>query len=114
MVTRYFTIAGDSWANQEDVKIIAWVQRISDIGPSRIHNAAWCHLPGYVAHADLNEDGRLDGHDINGLLLALGGDAALSAFDTLNPGCDPLRADFNSDGQVDVFDFDIFTTMLAS
>ena len=39
-IVRPFTFDGESWASQDDIKIVAWAQVPNDSGPAEVHQAA--------------------------------------------------------------------------
>ncbi|UCG31594.1 MAG: hypothetical protein JSU68_07990 [Phycisphaerales bacterium] len=55
-VVRTFTFDADSWANQEDVKIVAWAQAPASAGPAEVYQAAQV----FLIPPDCNSNGRHD------------------------------------------------------
>ncbi len=58
-----FTFDADSWANQEEIRIIAWAQAAEDAGPVEMYQAAVLNWPLVSAPGDADGDGILDGAD---------------------------------------------------
>ncbi|MBU0703490.1 MAG: thrombospondin type 3 repeat-containing protein, partial [Chloroflexi bacterium] len=58
-----FTFDTDSWANQEDIKIVVWTQAPEYEGPAEVYQAATRRWPLISAPGDEDGDGYLDGDD---------------------------------------------------
>ncbi|MBN2447927.1 MAG: thrombospondin type 3 repeat-containing protein, partial [Phycisphaerae bacterium] len=63
VVEQDFTFDADSWASQQDIKIIAWAQAPSDTAPVAVYQAATRLWPLISAPGDADGDGYLDGSD---------------------------------------------------
>jgi predicted CXXCH cytochrome family protein len=81
-----FTFDADSWANQENVKIIAWAQAPADNGPAEVYQAAMRLWPLVSGPDDADGDGILD------------------AVDNCPERYNPDQADADDDGIGDVCD----------
>jgi hypothetical protein len=55
-IFRTFTFDADSWANQENVKIVAWAQAPASTGPAEVYQAAQI----FLIPPDCNSNGRHD------------------------------------------------------
>jgi hypothetical protein len=98
-VTYTFTMDAISMANQEDIKIVAWVQGTAASAPAETYQAAEMTWPFPSAqsacpNADVNEDGTCDGSDVATVRNSANWlkDAAEAAVP---------RADVNDDGVID-------------
>ncbi len=63
IVEEVFTFDADSWAQQEDIRIIAWAHHPVDSGMSDVYQAAVRVWPLVSAPGDYDGDGFLDGVD---------------------------------------------------
>jgi hypothetical protein len=108
-IERTFTFDSTSWANQDDIKIIAWAQTTASAAPAEVYNAAqmtWPFPPDVPG--DANCDGVVNNFDINAFVLALTNPTSyLQQY-----GC-PVNADVNGDGAIDNFDINAFVDVLS-
>ena len=58
-----FTFDAESWANQEDIKLVVWAQAPEDVGPAVVYQSATRLWPLITAPGDYDGDGYLDGAD---------------------------------------------------
>ena len=70
MAERELTFDDHSWANQEDITIVAWVQEPNDAWPAEVHQAAILDWPFTEPECagDLDGDGDTDHSDLGVLL----------------------------------------------
>ncbi|HVP12186.1 MAG TPA: fibronectin type III domain-containing protein [Phycisphaerae bacterium] len=91
-VTRNFTFTGDSWANQDDIKIVAWAQAST---AHIVYQAATLSWP-FIIPGDMNGDRIVDVNDIGPFSLAL---VDRSAYESQYPDIDAdATGDTNGDG----------------
>lgn len=63
VVENDFTFDADSWANQQDIKIVAWAQAAVESGPAEVYQAATRVWPLISFPDDMDGDGYLDAAD---------------------------------------------------
>jgi len=93
-----FTFDAASWAQQEDIKIIAWVQAPLAEGPAQIYQAAQRVWPLISLPGDEDADGYLDGSD--NCPARYNPDQADADSDGLGDACDNCD-DVSNPGQTD-------------
>jgi len=112
-VTHNFTFTGDSWTNQEDIKIVAWAA--TNTSPYKtIYQAATLHWPFEPPKipGDLNGDLVVDPNDIPPWALAMTNRAQ---FELQYPNVDlDVVGDTNDDGHVDGRDTYTFVNLLIN
>jgi hypothetical protein len=102
-IERDFTFDAESWANQEDITLVAWAQVPNDLGPAEVHQAAkldWPFEPD--CPADLDGDGTI------GL-----GDLAILLGNYERPG-GPDEGDLTGDGFVGLADLAIMLSVYGT
>ncbi|MBU0641306.1 MAG: hypothetical protein KKB50_20805 [Planctomycetes bacterium] len=116
VITRQFTFDATSWANQDDIKIVAFAQDIASIRPARVHNAVvmdWPFTPLQEYElGDLNCDDHIDGFDIDAFIMVMEDEAPYDTYYANYPDCDHTLADCNGDGHIDGFDIGAFIDIL--
>ncbi|MBU0640695.1 MAG: S8 family serine peptidase [Planctomycetes bacterium] len=65
------------------------------------------------ALGDMNCDGVINGFDINGFVMVIGGSEPFDDYYTMYPDCNHWLADINQDGRLDGFDIDDFVVLLG-
>lgn len=113
-IERTLTFDTTSWAQPENIRVLAWVQAPGSSGPREVFQArqiAWPiqPLPSLYPLGDLNCDGEVNFADINPFVLALGG---YDGYHADFPNCDMNLADCNGDGTVDFGDINPFVDLL--
>ncbi|MBU0641307.1 MAG: hypothetical protein KKB50_20810 [Planctomycetes bacterium] len=116
VLTHEFTFDATSWANQEDIKIVAFAQGIEAGPPARVYNATVMHWPfapfDEYELGDLNCDGVLNGFDIDPFITVLIDSPPYDTYYGLYPDCDHTLADCNDDGEINGFDIDAFIALM--
>ena len=100
-ILRTFTFDGESWANQEDIKIIAWAQKQYGSGPAEVNQAAnmpWPFPPPGL-RGDFDDDGDVDADDRDQFIACFTGPDG----GPLGPEC--TRGDFDWDDDIDCDDW---------
>jgi len=106
-----FTLDGDSLANPQNVKFVAFVQDRVGSPPATIFNGVWQTGPFDFRTGDMNCDALVNFSDINPFVLALTNPAGWQAQ---YPNCDLLNGDINGDGFVDFADINPFVRLLTN
>jgi hypothetical protein len=112
------TFDSTSWAQQSDIRIIAWAQKqatYGGAGAGELWNAkmmSWpfSDLPSLYMLGDLDCSGAVNSDDINPFVLAVSDPVAYQAA---FPACDVNLADCNDDGWVNFDDINAFVALLA-
>ena len=108
-VVRAFTFDADSWADQDNIKIIAWAQEPFSSEPAEVHQAAQMDwpFPEPFLPGDFDLDGDVDLSDFATFALCYAG----AAVTTPPPGCTTEEfetTDLDGDLDVDLSDFATF------
>ena len=108
-VIRTFTFDADSWADQDNIKIIAWAQEPFSSEPVEVHQAAQMDwpFPEPFLPGDFDLDGDVDLSDFATFALCYAG----AAVTTPPPGCTTEEfetTDLDGDLDVDLSDFATF------
>ncbi|MBP7745556.1 MAG: hypothetical protein KA383_05445 [Phycisphaerae bacterium] len=124
MVARNITFDTTSWANQANIKIVAWAQTPNSSAPAEIFNAAvlsWpfgpdCNFNGVPDAEDLSSGNSAD-CNLNDLPDECDISSGVSR-DTNSNGipdeCETLRGDSNCDGEVNFRDINPFVLALTN
>lgn len=111
-VERTMTFDPASWAQKNDIRVLAWVQVPGTSGYREVYQARkidW-PLPPLFPVGDTNCDEILSYADINPFILALQGEPD---YHVLYPYCPWLNADCNGDGTVSYADINSFVRLLS-
>jgi hypothetical protein len=112
------TFDATSWAQQSDIRIIAWAQKqatngsggLGELWNAKMMSWPFSALPPLFALGDLNCDGAVNFDDIDPFVLAL---ADPVGYQAAYPNCDVNLADCNDDGVVNFDDIDAFVALLS-
>ncbi len=111
---RVLTLDSTSWANEDDVKIVAWAQHLRASAPAEIFNANQVIGPfeweTTYDLGDMNCDESVDFDDITAFILAI---QSSSGYAEAYPDCDRDLADCNQDGNVNFDDIPAFVQLLS-
>ncbi|MBN2561319.1 MAG: hypothetical protein JXQ75_10360 [Phycisphaerae bacterium] len=110
VVERSLTFDGDSVANEEDIKLIAWAQEPVGSGPADVYQAAVSAWPFAAALGDMDGSGVVNVDDADDFVLALVNQAA---YEAMYPDIDPEeRGDVNQDGFFNAGDIQLFVAAI--